>query len=242
MGAIAHTDVNDHDFRIRRQGYRHSLWHLRYPGQPRLCVPGNFPRNLQPSPWLLSARRWWQIEGQQALSAIRPTSLILADYRRQQWGTARAPGSKNLQRQLCDRLRTAQSPFLTTPPAPPNGIPIEHRLFSQISKNWAAEPLDSYESALKFIRTTTTKTGLKVESAPPRSTTYYPTGVKVPKQRSRTALSSGRRRVLPKWNYTLARHQKCRVIFARLLRRCLSVLPGRPERQDPKDFRPYEPR
>jgi hypothetical protein len=34
-------------------------------------------------------------------------------------------------------------------------------LFSQISRNWAAEPL-AYEKALKFIRTTTTTTGLKV--------------------------------------------------------------------------------
>jgi len=30
--------------------------------------------------------------------------------------------------------------------------PIEHRLFSEISKNWAAEPLDSYEKMLHFIR------------------------------------------------------------------------------------------
>jgi len=28
--------------------------------------------------------------------------------------------------------------------APPMN-PIEHRLFSEISKNWTAEPLDSYE-------------------------------------------------------------------------------------------------
>jgi hypothetical protein len=28
--------------------------------------------------------------------------------------------------------------------------PIEHRLFSQIGKNWEAEPLDSYEKALKL--------------------------------------------------------------------------------------------
>ena len=40
--------------------------------------------------------------------------------------------------------------------------PIEHRLFSEISKNWAAEPLDSYEKMLKYIRTTSTQTGLVV--------------------------------------------------------------------------------
>jgi hypothetical protein len=42
--------------------------------------------------------------------------------------------------------------------------PIEHRLFSEISKNWAAEPLDSYEKMLKFICTTNTRTGLVVTS------------------------------------------------------------------------------
>ena len=32
--------------------------------------------------------------------------------------------------------------------------PIEHRLFSEISKNWAGEPLDSYPKILNFIRST----------------------------------------------------------------------------------------
>ena len=40
--------------------------------------------------------------------------------------------------------------------------PIEHRLFSEISKNWAGRPLDSYETVLNYLRTTTTSTGLKV--------------------------------------------------------------------------------
>lgn len=38
--------------------------------------------------------------------------------------------------------------------------PIEHRLFSHISSNWAGEPLTSYEKVLKFIRTTKTETWL----------------------------------------------------------------------------------
>jgi hypothetical protein len=44
-------------------------------------------------------------------------------------------------------------------------------------QNWEAEPLDSYEKALKFIRTTKTKTGLRVTARLDR--TNYPTGVKV---------------------------------------------------------------
>ena len=83
--------------------------------------------------------------------------------------------------------------------------PIEHRLFSQISKNWEAEPLDSYEKALKFIRATTTTTGLKVTARLDK--TYYPTGVKVSK-RDLAQLSIRQKRVLPKWNYTINPHVK----------------------------------
>ena len=40
--------------------------------------------------------------------------------------------------------------------------PIEHRLFSFISKNWRGEPLISYEKALGYIESTSTEMGLKV--------------------------------------------------------------------------------
>jgi Rhodopirellula transposase DDE domain len=74
-------------------------------------------------------------------------------------------------------------------------------LFSQISRNWAAEPLDSYEKALKFIRTTTTTTGLKVTAR--LDTTDYPTGIKV-SNRDLAQLSVQPKPVLPKWNYTIS--------------------------------------
>jgi len=41
--------------------------------------------------------------------------------------------------------------------------PIEHRLFSEISKHWAAEPLVRYDKMLGFIRAST-KTGLVVRA------------------------------------------------------------------------------
>ncbi len=53
--------------------------------------------------------------------------------------------------------------------------PIEHRLFSEISKNWAGEPLDSYQKILNFMRTTKTQTGLAVTAYLDR--THYNTGV-----------------------------------------------------------------
>ena len=79
--------------------------------------------------------------------------------------------------------------------------PIEHRLFSEISKNWAAEPLDSYEKMLKFIRTTTTRTGLVVTAYLDRKD--YPTGLK-PDRRLISALRLKHNNTLPRWNYTIS--------------------------------------
>jgi hypothetical protein len=79
--------------------------------------------------------------------------------------------------------------------------PIEHRLFSEISKNWVAEPLDSYEKTLKFIRTTDTQTGLVVTAYLDRN--EYPTGLK-PDARSIASLRLKHGNTLPKWNYTIA--------------------------------------
>jgi len=42
--------------------------------------------------------------------------------------------------------------------------PIEHRMFSFISENWAGRPLAYYETALKFIRTIKAETGLSIRA------------------------------------------------------------------------------
>ncbi len=52
---------------------------------------------------------------------------------------------------------------------------LEHRLFSEVSRNWAAEPLDSYQKILNFARTTRTRTGLTVTAYLDRR--FYPCGV-----------------------------------------------------------------
>ena len=78
--------------------------------------------------------------------------------------------------------------------------PIEHRLFSEISKNWAAEPLNSYEKMLKFIRTTSTQTGLVVTTYLDRN--EYPTRLK-PDPLLISSLRLTRGKVLPRWNYTI---------------------------------------
>jgi hypothetical protein len=79
--------------------------------------------------------------------------------------------------------------------------PIEHRLFSKISKNWAGEPLDTYQKILHFIRSTTTRTGLSVNAHLDRR--HYPTGTE-PTPQQLQALRIKPHQTLPKWNYTIS--------------------------------------
>ena len=48
------------------------------------------------------------------------------------------------------------------PPGTSKWNKIEHRLFSQITMNWAGQPLTSHEVVVNTIAGTTTRTGLTV--------------------------------------------------------------------------------
>lgn len=78
--------------------------------------------------------------------------------------------------------------------------PIEHRLFSEISKTWAGCPLRSYALMLNYIRDTKTKTGLVVQAH--LVTETYETGVKVLDEEI-DALNIKAHDVCPQWNYTI---------------------------------------
>lgn len=85
------------------------------------------------------------------------------------------------------------------PPGASKWNPIEHRLFSEISKNWAGRPLDSYQTILNYLSTTQTKTGLQVQAH--LLDRIYDKGRKV---------SDAEMRCLPitwgaqRWNYTVS--------------------------------------
>ncbi len=79
--------------------------------------------------------------------------------------------------------------------------PVEHRLFSEISKNWAGEPPDSYQKILNFLRTTKTQTGLVVTAYLDRA--QYQTGTAVDADLIRQ-LRLNPHKTLPTLNYTLA--------------------------------------
>jgi hypothetical protein len=81
--------------------------------------------------------------------------------------------------------------------------PIEHRLFSPISSNWAGEPLVSYETVLKFIRTTRTETGLRCKAYLDKA--CYKTGLQLSAEQ-KAQINLVLHRVLPKFNYTIKPH------------------------------------
>lgn len=81
---------------------------------------------------------------------------------------------------------------------------IEHRLFCHISSNWAGQPLISFETVLKFIRTTTTETGLWCRARLDR--TKYKTGVKISREQKQQ-INLQLHHTLPRYNYTIRPHK-----------------------------------
>ena len=79
--------------------------------------------------------------------------------------------------------------------------PIEHRLFSEISRNWSGCPLESFELILKYIASTTTRTGLVVTSR--LNINEYPTGVQISDEQAQ-AINITPNEHIPKWNYTIS--------------------------------------
>ncbi len=139
----------------------------------------------------------WRREGSQRYPAAREL-FILAD-----GGGSNGPRCRAWKKAIQDVLCTALSLTVTVSHYPPGASkwnPIEHRLFSQISRNWAGEPLTDLEKMLNFIRTTKTQTGLIV-------TAYlipgqYATGIKISDSEMRQ-LKLVPHDTLGRWNYTV---------------------------------------
>jgi hypothetical protein len=118
--------------------------------------------------------RWWCQVGR-ARYPHATDLLILADC-----GPANGPRTRvwlhQLQRQLCDPYGLTVS-VCHYPPGASKWNLIEHRLFSEITKSWAGEPLDSVDKAVAFIRSTKTDSGLTVRACQMRKS--YPHGQKI---------------------------------------------------------------
>lgn len=141
--------------------------------------------------------RWWQEYGQ----AVYPEAtrlLILADAGGSN-GCRPRLWKERLQSQLSDALGLSVT-VCHYPTGCSKWNPIEHRLFSQISINWAGKPLRTFETMLGLIRGTTTKTGLMVLAHMLEG--VFEKGKKVTDAVMKT-LNITRHETCPQWNYTI---------------------------------------
>lgn len=140
---------------------------------------------------------WWSHFGQ-PLFPDAPELLILAD-----GGGSNGYRSRLWKQQLQSKLVDAFDLSVTVchyPPGASKWNPIEHRLFSEISKTWAGTPLTSTDLMLACIRDTKTTTGLTVRATLIDKT--YEKGIKVSNQEMEE-LAIQRHDTCPNWNYTL---------------------------------------
>jgi hypothetical protein len=79
--------------------------------------------------------------------------------------------------------------------------PIEYRLFSQITINWAGQPLYTLETMLNFIRNTTTQTGLTIKAF--LLDKIFAKARKVTADQ-RKSINLKRRPICPTWNYMIS--------------------------------------
>ena len=188
--------VNDHDFRSDSTGVA-----IPYGIYDLLANRGSVMVGVSHDTSEFAAHaiaHWWRQEGSVRYPRSRQL-LILGDTggsngaRRRTWKT-------ELQSQVADSLGLTLT-VAHYPTGASKWNPIEHRLFSEISKNWVAEPLDSYPKVLNFIRNTCTRTGLAVSAYLDRR--HYPTGTSPDAEQVRR-LCIKRHSTLPAWNYTIA--------------------------------------
>lgn len=86
------------------------------------------------------------------------------------------------------------------PPGTSKWNKIEHRMFSEITKNWRGRPLESHAVIVELIANTRTETGLTIRAALDERS--YPTGKKVA-DAELAALALERASFHGEWNYTL---------------------------------------
>jgi Rhodopirellula transposase DDE domain len=141
--------VNDHDFRSDASGVGISYGIYDPPNnRGTVCVGVSHDT---PAFAVHSIATWWKREGSRRHDCA-PRLLVLADSggsngcRSWAWKT-------ELQAQLCNPFGITAT-VAHHPTGASKWNPIEHRLFSEISKHWAAEPLSTYGKMLGFIRNT----------------------------------------------------------------------------------------
>ena len=189
------TPVNDHDFRSQGKGMANP-----YGIYDPIANRGSlFVGTSHDTPRFAAENvaRWWCQTGRKAYPNASEL-LILADSGGSNGARVRA-WKYELQEKVAERFGLSIT-LCHFPTGTSKWNPIEHRLFREISKTWAGQPLDSYETILRLVNQTTTQTGLEVQAT--LITKHYETGQKISDHQMRT-LDLERHAILPEWNYTI---------------------------------------
>jgi hypothetical protein len=194
-------EVNDHDFLSQAEGKAIPYGIYDLTDNSGYVLVGT--SHETPEFATAAIRRWWLVRGQRSYAGTERL-LIQADC-----GGANSNRSwrwKSGLQQLADEFQLTIT-VTHFPPSASKWNPIEHRMFSLISANWAGQALVSYETVVKFIRTTHSKSGFQCQARLDRS--IYPTKVKLtPAQRAQ--INCRAHRLNPHWNYTIRPHPRPR--------------------------------
>jgi len=142
--------------------------------------------------------KWWNHCGRNRYPDATKL-LVFADSGGSNGASPRA-WKKHLQEKLADAAGLAVT-VAHYPSGASKWNPIEHRMFSEITKNWAGEPLVDFDTVVNRAAHTDTATGLRIEAC--RDERTYERGEKVTAAEM-DALHLTRGDVLPKWNYTIS--------------------------------------
>lgn len=188
-------EVGDHDFRSTAVGIANPYGIYNWRANQGLVVVGT---SHDTSEFAVDCIGCWLKTSGRILYPDMKELLIVCD-------TGGSNGCRNhiwkyaIQQRLCDVFSIAVT-VCHDPTGASKWNPIEHQMFSFISDNWAGKPLRSYEIMLKYIRTTTTLTGLKITARLNRN--KYAVGIKIDNVQM-SEINIRRHHVLPNWNYTI---------------------------------------
>jgi len=187
--------VQDHDFRSQAEGLATPYGIYDVLANRAMVVVGT--SHDTPDFAVDAICHWWRQQGRRRYSQA-PQLLILADS-----GGSNGPRCRAwklaLQQKVADRFGLAVT-VCHYPTGASKWNPVEHRVFSEISKHWAGQPLRDYPTVVRLIGQTHTQTGLRVSCA--LNTRFYPTQVQV-SAKQMDNLDLLKHPTLPEWNYTL---------------------------------------
>ena len=187
--------VQDHDFRSQAQGIAIPYGIYDVQANRGLVVVGT--SHDTPAFAVEAIGQWWRRDGSRRYPNA-PELLILADCGGSNGARCRA-WKLALQEKLADRYQLGVT-VCHYPTGASKWNPVEHRLFSEISKHWGGQPLTDVQTIVRLIGGTRTQRGLAVNCV--LNTKNYPTKLPISTQQL-ASLDLLRHPVLPDWNYTL---------------------------------------